>query len=60
MQKAGKYAVSGASLIADAKLFQGGLEFMKVFPFEGAKGLISNEVPLSKQDYTYNLTRYGI
>jgi hypothetical protein len=41
MQKAGKYAVSGASLIADAKLFQGGLEFMKVFPFEGVKGLVT-------------------
>lgn len=41
LQKAGKYAVGGASLIADAKLLQGGIEFMKVFPFEGVKGLVT-------------------
>lgn len=59
-QQAAKYVVGGASLIADAKLFQGGMQFLQTFPFEGAKSLISRDVPLSKQDQTYNLTRYGI
>jgi len=50
-------------MIADAKLFQGGMQFLQTFPFEGAKQTVKSligDVPLNKQDITYNVTRYGI
>ena len=59
-QQAAKYVVGGASLIADAKLFQGGIQFLQSFPFEGTKSLLSGQTLTRAQDYSTNMQQYGI